>query len=947
MSPSIETVLRALAELAPAVPDRVLDVTRGGQPLVWLENPQRCGRDRVVERLAAADLLHRDERILRRAWGLVAGALDVEGVTRRVRLPLLSEPVRLERTVRGYRIVSAGDLELTPLIEDRALAARLESAPGLGSASWLSATGSEAWLRTAAAAAGLPVPEGDLLRDNRPARLPTEGLVLFAAAALFAVRDTLSLALGDRLRAWAGQPGLACTALASVYDGSTSPTGAAARPARHGPAGRAGPDEEPVRSPLPLTGAQREVVRRARREAVTVVSGPPGNGKSHAVIAAAIDVVDRGGSVLVVTQSGYAAEVLGELLHRHPGPVPILFGDAQRRSAVAETLTGGVGVEVSPATLAADRAAVAAATDRVRRLTGALTDALELERSAESATYWEPLLGSLRLDVPGAFNPGTDLAAARRGVDRARIPAVGRWQRWRRGLIGRRVRRRLGAADSVPFERLREAVDAARAVAARARLASTGGTELTPLWAALETAEQELSLALGTAMRHRAGSAQRWDANARRSTGALAVALRAGRNRRRELLAALDGAALVRALPLWIGTVTDVEELLPSEPGLFDLVIMDEASHIDQIRAAPVLARARRALIVGDPQQLRFVSFVADVDVAATLDRYGLDPRVDVRRVSVFDLAAGAAPVTWLDEHFRSVPQLIGFSAQRFYGDRIAVATRHPGNESVRAIEVVPVPTGADEGGVNRAEVAAAVSAVRRLAGQGWASIGVVTPFRAQADALESALVEAFSVTEIERFGLRVGTVHSFQGSEADAVVISLAVAEPVNAGRLRFLADPALFNVMVTRARRRIVVLNSLSAPDGLLGEYLAYASTPSGAADRSPRRWADASAVDLAAAAAWPAELAARLVEVGVPVRQRFPVGRWSVDLCLGTGADAVGLICAVHPEGVAAHLDRQRALSRAGWRLIEAFASASNGDPVRAALDLAARLREPSGG
>jgi hypothetical protein len=68
-----------------------------------------------------------------------------------------------------------------------------------------------------------------------------------------------------------------------------------------------------------------------------------------------------------------------------------------------------------------------------------------------------------------------------------------------------------------------------------------------------------------------------------------ATALRAGRNRRRELLAAQDGQALVRALALWVGTETNVEDLLPSTPGLFDLVTLDEAAHIDQIRAAPVI----------------------------------------------------------------------------------------------------------------------------------------------------------------------------------------------------------------------------------------------------------------------------------------------------------------------------------------------------------------------
>nr|BFE74569.1 hypothetical protein GCM10020092_078700 [Actinoplanes digitatis] len=192
--------------------------------------------------------------------------------------------------------------------------------------------------------------------------------------------------------------------------------------------------------------------------------------------------------------------------------------------------------------------------------------------------------------------------------------------------------------------------------------------------------------------------------------------MRAGRNRRRELLARMEAAPLVRALPLWIGTVADVEDLLPPEPGLFDLVVIDEASHVDQIRAAPVLARARRALIVGDPRQLRFVSFVSDVDVTQVLEAHDCDERLDVRRVSTYDLATSAAPVTWLAEHHRSVPHLIDFPARRFYGGRVSVMTRTPLADATDAIDVLHIPDATLVKGVNKAEVAAALATVERLA---------------------------------------------------------------------------------------------------------------------------------------------------------------------------------------------------------------------------------------
>ena len=895
MQPS--TVLAVLAELAPAGGDRVYDVSRG-QPLVWLTAAERAPRQAATDRLAALDALHREERILRRGWGFLAGRIEIDGVPRKVRVPLLSQPVHLERGLTGYKVARAGDLEITPLVEDRAAAAALEAAPGLAAPGWLDATGSGAWLRSAAEATGLRIDA--VVQPGE--RVPADGLVLIAGAALFVVRDVFGAGLGDSLRTWAGQP-LDGTALAALYGEPPS----------------AEPDDAPVLSPLPLTEAQAAVVARARTAPITVVSGPPGNGKSHAVVAAALEVVDRGGSVLVATQSSHAADVLGGLLARYPGPAPVLFGDAERRTALAAGLAAGAATGIAERELRADRAAVRVQLDSVRTARAAVIAALDRERRATDLDRWQPLLAGLAADVPGAFD---DEAVA--VVARGRAPGAGWWQR-------RRARLRLRAASGVPEERVTEALAAADAQRAAAQLAATGGTDLTARWAALHEAETTLAGAVGAAMRRAGQSEKRWTDQARRGTAALATALRSGRNRRRELLAALDGPALIKALPLWIGTVADVADLLPATPGLFDLVVIDEASHVDQVRAAPVLARARRALIVGDPRQLRFVSFVSDVDMAEVLARHGVDERLDVRRVSTYDLAAGAAPAIWLDEHHRSSPHLIGFSAHRFYDDRIAVATRHPRTETRDAIDVVRVAGATVTKGVNAAEVAAVVEVVRELAGAGRTGIGVISPFRPQAEALEAALLTAFPVDRIEALRLRVGTVHAFQGSESEVVVASLGLVPGDAAGRRRFVADPHLFNVLVTRARERLVVVTSLDSADGLIGDYLAYADKPP-----VPDPGGDPGG--------WAATLGASLSRLGVPVRADYAVGGWRLDLCVGPAETAIGVLCGVHPDGPAAHVARQRALHRSGWQLADGFPSRWQGDPRRAALEIASLITPP---
>jgi hypothetical protein len=217
--------------------------------------------------------------------------------------------------------------------------------------------------------------------------------------------------------------------------------------------------------------------------------------------------------------------------------------------------------------------------------------------------------------------------------------------------------------------------------------------------------------------------------------------------------------------------------------------------------------------------------------------------------------------------------------------------------------------------------VGAVVDLVRELADQGRTGIGVISPFRSQADALEAALLAAFPADRIEALRLRVGTVHAFQGSEADVVIASLGLAPGDTAARRRFVADPHLFNVLITRARERFVVVTALATADGLLGDYLAYAEKPP-----VPEPGPDATG--------WAAALTAELHRLGARVRPGYPVGSWQLDLVVG---DGLGVLCGVHPDGPAAHIRRQRALHRAGWELADAFPSRWHGDPRRAALEI----------
>ena len=91
---------------------------------------------------------------------------------------------------------------------------------------------------------------------------------------------------------------------------------------------------------------------------------------------------------------------------------------------------------------------------------------------------------------------------------------------------------------------------------------------------------------------------------------------------------------VTRLLPCWAVTSLSARGRLPFEPRVFDVVVIDEASQCDIASALPLLFRARRAVIIGDPLQLKHVSTVAPA--AGPADPGGPRPRGRPRHVGVF-----------------------------------------------------------------------------------------------------------------------------------------------------------------------------------------------------------------------------------------------------------------------------------------------------------------------
>ena len=266
--------------------------------------------------------------------------------------------------------------------------------------------------------------------------------------------------------------------------------------------------------------------------------------------------------------------------------------------------------------------------------------------------------------------------------------------------------------------------------------------------------------------------------------------------------------------PIALSSLT-VSTNLPLSPGLFDLLIIDEASTCDPASLVPLLYRARRVVIIGDPQQLPHVTgsgWKLVAPVPRLRDAHGRAFSAEFG-MSAYELAhalVGGKAHAMLMDHFRCPPQIITFANARFYGGNLRIHTpEDPNALSLHLIESEQRGTrlGSRLNPIQQAAALEIVHSFVRADPQG--SYGVVTPYRAAADALIRAAQQDPHLSPLlESERLLIGTAHRFQGNEVDYLVFATIVGENATERDLRWVEQPNLFNVAITRARRRLVLL-------------------------------------------------------------------------------------------------------------------------------------------
>jgi hypothetical protein len=298
---------------------------------------------------------------------------------------------------------------------------------------------------------------------------------------------------------------------------------------------------------------------------------------------------------------------------------------------------------------------------------------------------------------------------------------------------------------------------------------------------------------------------------------------------------------VLKALPVWVTTALS-PQALPLIPGLFDVVVIDEATQCTATDLLPLVYRAKRLVVIGDPEQLPAIPSMTIGAERALASSFGVPEWMDLlghAENNVYSTAVHCLPrrhsdVIGLTDHYRSHPLIIGFSNQHVYHRRLRL--RRALDEGATPMRLTGlhgqnIPGRAERGDRgrswrNRAEAEAVLSVVANLRNSpetSHLSIGVVTPFRAHVELIEE-LAEGLDIPR----GISVGTAHRFQGDERDVMILSPVVAPGISESAARWVETPRnLINVAVTRARDALFFLghyDACRAQIGILRSLVGY---------------------------------------------------------------------------------------------------------------------------
>ncbi|MEK7646499.1 MAG: AAA domain-containing protein [Patescibacteria group bacterium] len=311
---------------------------------------------------------------------------------------------------------------------------------------------------------------------------------------------------------------------------------------------------------------------------------------------------------------------------------------------------------------------------------------------------------------------------------------------------------------------------------------------------------------------------------------------------------------ILNIVPVWIMDLDDASRLIPLVSNMFDYVVFDEASQCNIAYTIPSMYRAKKAVFVGDPEQMRdsTVMFKSNQAFDQLASRYKVPESLQIKPTgtavqSVLDIAKTRFGIPKiLQYHYRSPMELIGFSNKYFYepkGKRlIALNNKYLTYKDTNRIMVLHniEYSGIGEIGdnTNNAEAVKALELYLDMIKDPKyenKSFAILTFFNDQAELIRKVF-EDNRIKESDK--LKIAVIEGIQGDEKDIVIYSFVIRDAAQKRQYRPLTgetgdmqadiNAGRVNVAFSRAKLQVHCIISMpieKIPSGIwIKKYLEY---------------------------------------------------------------------------------------------------------------------------
>ena len=309
---------------------------------------------------------------------------------------------------------------------------------------------------------------------------------------------------------------------------------------------------------------------------------------------------------------------------------------------------------------------------------------------------------------------------------------------------------------------------------------------------------------------------------------------------------------------------------------------------------------------------------------------------------SIYDLGKRTFRSLMLLEHFRCVPEIIGFSNMLSYNNEIKPLRAASDSNLLPAVVPYRVSDGERVGKQNPNEASAIVALVKACIEQpeySGKTFGIISLLGdEQVKEIQSKISAHISPKIIDERKILTGNASNFQGDERDVIFLSV-VESGKESGPVRLMeygggeAYRKRYNVAASRARDQLWVVYSLNPATDLQSRdirktLIDYAINPAAIEIRHAK-------IEEAAESPFEAAVAKSLSDHGYHLVQQWEVGAYRIDMVAICGKKMIAIEC----DGERYHsgeakirqdMERQTILERLGWRFIRIRGSEYFRDP-----------------